>query len=346
MKRIVSLVLCMVLVFGVTSVFGAEPDWKMLYETKMNQIISEYKDGNRDTHDFINMWGDDAYYFALLDINFDGIPELYHTLCSFFELEPGTQPEYEELYYIKNGEVKKAAVPLFRKLNILPMCAGKMENPGALYEYNSRWQFVLRNKTTGEVCFVTNDSYSGFMDAPERCYNRLIFNSEIGAVWVEGLVHQEIDSYAEEDALYLTGYEFVAQGAYNSYSQGEYNIENWKPGYIAPTVTIEGTPVQFDAPPVIVNDRTLVPIRRIAETLGAEVEWNEPEQMVTIAKDGIKVVMGIGKDRYTVNGEEKVLDVPAQLMSGRTMIPVRALSESFDCHVDWDEENQVVMITK
>ncbi len=344
MKRIVSLVLCLGLVLGGTSVFGAEPDWNSLYDAKMSQIINEYRTGTRDDIGYASMWGEDSYYFALLDINFDGVPELYHTLCSYFEHDPETLAKHEEIYYVKNGEVVQGTIQSSGDLGLLPMYAGSMEEPGVIEREGRRWQFVMRDNATGEVCFLTHDGYSGMSDCPERRYMKLIFDSKTGVAKGECLLYQESNSYTVPQ--YLQGFSYVAQGSYNTYTQAEYHIENWKSGYIAPTVTWKGETVQFDAPPVIVDDRTLVPIRRIAEAFGAEVGWDENAQIVTIVKDGITIVMEIGKTTYTVNGEEKTLDVPAQIMSDRTMIPVRAVSESFECRVDWNEENQVVIITE
>ncbi len=348
MKKIFSLVLCLSLLLGITTVFAEkEVEWRTLYDAKMDEIINEYKTGVRDDSFFADAWDDSAYYFALLDINFDGVPELYHTLCSYFEFEPDTDHEYEEVYYIKEGKVEKASIQAEQHLRLLPMYCGRMEEPGELYNKNSRWQFVLRNMATGEVCFVTNDSYSGFAE-PDRRYDKLTFDSETGVLISENLLFQEVDDFAYMDyeVHYLIGYEYIAHGAYNTYSWGEYNIENWKPGYIAPKVTCDGEFVAFDTPPVIVNGRTLVPVRRIAEALGATIGWDDESQTVIITKGENTVVMVIGQKEYTVNGRIEAMDVPAQLMSGRTMIPARALSEGLNCQVGWDEENQEVMITQ
>ena len=110
------------------------------------------------------------------------------------------------------------------------------------------------------------------------------------------------------------------------------------------TVRINGKKIEFDQPPIMKNDRTLVPLRKIFEELGATVEWNDRLQKVTAVKDDIKVMLTIGDDKLYINNGYITLDVPAQLVNGRTLVPVRAVSESFNCNVNWDDNTQTVMI--
>lgn len=112
------------------------------------------------------------------------------------------------------------------------------------------------------------------------------------------------------------------------------------------TVTVNGSPIMFDQPPVLQNDRTLVPLRAIFEALGATVEWNNDTQTVTSTKDGKTIILTIGSNILYVNGTPITLDVPAQLLNGRTLVPVRAVAESFECNVDWNGSTQTVVITK
>ncbi|MDY5626275.1 MAG: stalk domain-containing protein [Clostridia bacterium] len=112
-------------------------------------------------------------------------------------------------------------------------------------------------------------------------------------------------------------------------------------------VIIDGETLATDQPPVIINDRTLVPLRAIFEKLGAFVDWNELAQSVTATKDGREISLAIGGNTMYVNGEEKPLDVPAMIYGERTLVPVRAVSEALSCNVEWiGEENTVVIKTK
>ena len=111
------------------------------------------------------------------------------------------------------------------------------------------------------------------------------------------------------------------------------------------TVKIDGQAIIFsDADPVIINDRTLVPMRKIFETLGCTVDWDGDIGLVT-AKGAKEITLTIGSNKMTVDNETKLIDVPAQLIGDRTFVPARAISEALGCTVDWDNDNRTVIIT-
>jgi len=111
-------------------------------------------------------------------------------------------------------------------------------------------------------------------------------------------------------------------------------------------VLVNGTDVTFDQPPIIENGRTLVPLRAIFEALGAEVDWNQSTQTVTAVKDGVTVSLKIGSNILTKNGENITLDVPAQIVGSRTLVPVRAVAESFGAEVVWNQSSRTVTVTE
>lgn len=100
-----------------------------------------------------------------------------------------------------------------------------------------------------------------------------------------------------------------------------------------------------DQQPVIRSSRTLVPIRPIAETLGFEVQWNSQSKRVHLEKNTKQVELVIGQREAKRNGEEFELDVPAQIINQRMMVPVRFIAEALGYHVDWGEQSQLVEIT-
>lgn len=111
------------------------------------------------------------------------------------------------------------------------------------------------------------------------------------------------------------------------------------------TVTVDGETVQFlNQDPVIVDGRTLVPVRGVFEALGAEVEWIGETSQVVVTAGETTITLTLDSEEYYVNGEVKTLDVPAQLMNDRTMVPLRAISESLGCNVDWNDETKTVTI--
>ena len=121
-------------------------------------------------------------------------------------------------------------------------------------------------------------------------------------------------------------------------------------GSIAPmyedniTITVNGENLSLDQNCVIVKDRTLVPLRAIFEALGANVDWDDATSTVTAVKDGKKISLTIGDKTLIAGGEAKTLDVPPQLIGSRTLVPVRAVSESLGANVNWDETSKTVII--
>ena len=109
-------------------------------------------------------------------------------------------------------------------------------------------------------------------------------------------------------------------------------------------VNLDGRMLSFDQPAVIVEGRTLVPVRKIFEELGAKVEWNEKTQTVLSKTENLEVRLTINDNIMLVNGEEKILDVPAQIINSRTLVPARAVAEAFGCFVDWNAKNSTVII--
>jgi len=111
-------------------------------------------------------------------------------------------------------------------------------------------------------------------------------------------------------------------------------------------VTIDGRAVIFeDQHPIIYNDRVLVPVRGVFEDLGFDVVWNPQMQVVTMSNRNFTIIVTIGSNMFTVNGERQLLDAPAQIIGERTMLPIRAILESADFIVHWNNTTRTVEIT-
>jgi hypothetical protein len=111
------------------------------------------------------------------------------------------------------------------------------------------------------------------------------------------------------------------------------------------TIKIDGQIQQFDPGPVIVHDRTLVPLRSIFEKLGATVTWDGQSQTVTVTKDNKKIVLAIDSPFAVINGFREKLDEPAHIVNDRTMVPLRFVSEALGADVQWDGNNRTVLIS-
>lgn len=101
----------------------------------------------------------------------------------------------------------------------------------------------------------------------------------------------------------------------------------------------------FDQPPIMENNRVLVPMRFIFEALGAAVDWNGETQTVTAVCGDTNISLQIDRQEMYVNGEMKWLDVPARLLNDRTLVPIRAVSEAMEAKVEWIQKDKTVVIT-
>ena len=110
------------------------------------------------------------------------------------------------------------------------------------------------------------------------------------------------------------------------------------------TVQIDGNYVDFDQSPVIIDGRTLVPLRAIFEVLGATVEWNGDTKTVTSKKGSTSISLSIDSNTMYKNGKAVTLDVPSQLINDSTLVPVRAIAEAFNCNVNWNNDTKTVTI--
>ncbi|MGN0183303.1 MAG: stalk domain-containing protein [Candidatus Ornithomonoglobus sp.] len=124
-----------------------------------------------------------------------------------------------------------------------------------------------------------------------------------------------------------------------------------------PDVIVDSSKILFDDQNAkIVDDVTLVPARGVFEAMGCKVDWNGEDRTVTVTSStGVRYVvitidsdvMKISTFKTLMKREDKdyTLEVPAQIINDRTMIPLRAVSEAFDCDVKWDDDSYAVSIT-
>lgn len=109
-------------------------------------------------------------------------------------------------------------------------------------------------------------------------------------------------------------------------------------------IIINSEPKTFDVMPQIIDGRTMVPMRGIFEAFGAEITWVDVTKTVVAETPDVAITLTVGKTTAKVNGETKNLDVPAQIIDGRTLVPVRFIAESLGCKVEWQADTKTVVI--
>ncbi|GEM_PF-6465127 len=111
-------------------------------------------------------------------------------------------------------------------------------------------------------------------------------------------------------------------------------------------VMVDGKTLSMDVKPVIEKGRTLVPLRTIFEALDVEVGWDEKTRTVTAVKGSTQIKLVIGNTTALKSGKSVKLDVPAKILNGRTLVPVRFVSEALGAKVDWNGSAHTVTITR
>ena len=111
------------------------------------------------------------------------------------------------------------------------------------------------------------------------------------------------------------------------------------------TVEIDDERIRFDQEPILYNSRTMVPMRKIFEELGAKVTWDDNSQTATGQKGDRRVRVTVGQKMMYVNNKAIELDTAPFVLSGRTLVPARAIAEGMGCEVDWDDRYSLVSIT-
>lgn len=115
-------------------------------------------------------------------------------------------------------------------------------------------------------------------------------------------------------------------------------------GYIQ--IFLDDIYVPLDVPAALANGRTMIPIRAVAEALGADVGWDNATRQVTLTRAGTTVVMTVDSPTATVNGEAITMDVAPYISGGRTLIPVRYVAEFFGQKVEWNGKTRRVLISE
>jgi len=115
------------------------------------------------------------------------------------------------------------------------------------------------------------------------------------------------------------------------------------------TVKVNGSNIVSDTPAVITNGSTMLPLRAVSNALGvkdADIQWNESSKSIEIRSEGKYIFLAVGAMGAIVDDGMVTLNAAPYIQNGRTMVPVRFVSEAMGANVDWDNSTKTVSITK
>lgn len=167
----------------------------------------------------------------------------------------------------------------------------------------------------------------------EGCYPETVSVNGDTTMYLAGYI-------SNEDEYFVEKYQEIERGTLTAYDGEPIDVHS-----LGINVVLNGSEIYFDQPPIIQNDRTLVPMRKIFEELGCYVYWSEEKQQIDVWKNDINIIsLWIDdKNMRTQNGYV-TLDVVPQVVNERTLVPIRAISESIGAKVYWDDVSKTVFI--
>lgn len=151
----------------------------------------------------------------------------------------------------------------------------------------------------------------------------------------------EVCSFNGSELLDVKEFTFTKLGAFVRFGNG--SIVNNK----TINISLNGQQIIFDTQPCVIADTTLVPIRAFANALGisdSDIDYNGSENTVTIKNGSDTVKLYINNPTAYVNGSSTKIEVPPTIIDGRTLVPLRFISENFKCSVDFSDSDSVLNI--
>ena len=193
--------------------------------------------------------------------------------------------------------------------------------------------------TTSSLAVMAEDAKTEEVAAETKVEETVEATEEVAEEATEEAAEEVAEEATEEAAEETT--EEVTEEAEAAVDYAQFNGEGIE-------VVVFGEKVEFDIQPEMQNDRVMVPVRAIFEALGATVNWDNETETVMAVKDERVVMLQIGNTKMFVNGvETEELDAPPYLKDdSRTLVPVRAISEAFECNVEWIDEYEMVVVSE
>ena len=212
---------------------------------------------------------------------------------------------------------------------------------------SAEYTFVNYETKTDNKLYVLDDIYAAKMSLPDGIY---IGFSRDGVYFYKVKLPDDFIELSKRvnnnaDALfYILGDNIVYEdcGFKILFNMG--SIRDALGNSVATYVKANNQILGFDTAPVTESDRTLVPLRFIFETLGADVDWEAATQTAIVKDDDTAITFSINNTIATVNGANKTMDVPARLIDDKTLVPLRFLSEELGFDVEWNEDARIATI--
>ena len=191
-------------------------------------------------------------------------------------------------------------------------------------EFNTETE-IISIEAWGTEYYILDSNHNLYCLVPEYYETKLT------------LLEENIDSFI----LVNSDYYAIDKNGQILSSVAAFTSDDW---ILTTNITYNGNKIDSDVPPYVKDGRTLAPIRAILEALGMTVSWDGATQTATAIKADITISVTINSNIAIVNGEQKTLDVPAEITNGRTFVPVRFFGEALGMTVDWDGYTKTVII--
>ncbi|MCZ1264103.1 stalk domain-containing protein [Paenibacillus tundrae] len=111
------------------------------------------------------------------------------------------------------------------------------------------------------------------------------------------------------------------------------------------SMTVNGTKKAIDAAPVLKNGTTYVPIKHVLDAFGGQASWDSKNQRITVVRGGKLIDLVVGQKEFIINGKRQSATVAPYVSGGRTLVPLRLVSEQLGLTVKWEQNTKTVTIS-
>ncbi|GGG00618.1 copper amine oxidase N-terminal domain-containing protein [Paenibacillus abyssi] len=336
-------------------------DYDDSYDESDNDDSYDYESRLGDGEDFIPSF---AGFDFDSDFDFEDVADMFSSLADFrSNLDKADYGKYLEKQQAENNLFTlKQGVDFDTAIDELEQSLETDPNNQALYvelalTYLASGDLSKAEEVSELLAELAPESYLSFMLQAELAGSQ--GSAENKQLYLEKAVESNPTSSV---ARFKLGEELVSAGKYNEATVELMTAAALNPqhpevfealnkafaenGNTELKAFVNGVVPKFDVKPFVENGRTLVPFRAISEALGADVKWDGANQQVSIQHGDTTIQLTIDSTTAIVNGQEVTIEVPAKVVDGRTVIPLRFLGESLGTIVDWKSESKMIVISE